>query len=587
VEQLIRSGRPVAGPLRFFRRCLHHALSLGYWSSGLWLILCFCPVSSTAQPGVEIVATVPTQNALNVPPATSIAVTFNADMDESTLTDANIVVTATMTGHHSGTVLYDPASRSASYNPDRDFVPGDVVSVTVTTRVQSSRRTPLSTAYCWSFTVAVAGGAAVFDSAGTYATGGEPTSMLAVDLDDDGDLDLAVGSYGDGAVAIHRNDGAAGFTLDSAYAVGYGPYSLAAGDFDLDGDIDLAASVETSEYFGWVAVMLNDGNGILASAVDYPTSGASVAVYAADLDGDGDLDLASIDGLATDKLSVLLNAGDGTFVFNDSYAAGGSPIDVTAGDLDGDGDVDLASVDLYADSVSIFFNDGHGAFTLGSAYWTGQRPQSVVAADFDGDGDLDLVTGNEYPEYMAGASVLLNNGDGTFGMFTGNYLGGIIIFGTCSVAAADIDNDGDLDIEAASSVVTTLLNNGQAEFGESEYYLSGANPWDLIAADLDGDGDIDLATGNSGSDDITILLNRTPCECPHQADWDEDGLRTALDLGFLIDVLYAGETDLQDPGCPTTRFDFDCDGFVTGLDLSGFVDHLFAGEPGPCDPCGL
>jgi hypothetical protein len=75
------------------------------------------------------------------------------------------------------------------------------------------------------------------------------------------------------------------------------------------------------------------------------------------------------------------------------------------------------------------------------------------------------------------------------------------------------------------------------------------------------------------------------CRCPFQSDFDEDGFLTALDLSGMIDILFAGQPDVQDASCPSPRADFDCDGFSTALDLSGLIDHLFAGGAGPCDPC--
>ena len=77
------------------------------------------------------------------------------------------------------------------------------------------------------------------------------------------------------------------------------------------------------------------------------------------------------------------------------------------------------------------------------------------------------------------------------------------------------------------------------------------------------------------------------CRCPFQSDFDEDGFLTALDLSAMIDILFAGQPDVQDPSCPAPRADFDCDAFSTALDLSGLIDHLFAGGAGPCDPCAL
>jgi hypothetical protein len=90
-------------------------------------------------------------------------------------------------------------------------------------------------------------------------------------------------------------------------------------------------------------------------------------------------------------------------------------------------------------------------------------------------------------------------------------------------------------------------------------------------------------------EDIVNVLIWMPwecfCTCPKQGDMDGDGFPTPLDMGILIDVLFAGLNDIVDPGCWDTRSDFDCDGFATPLDLSGLIDYLFAsGEP-PCDPC--
>jgi len=77
------------------------------------------------------------------------------------------------------------------------------------------------------------------------------------------------------------------------------------------------------------------------------------------------------------------------------------------------------------------------------------------------------------------------------------------------------------------------------------------------------------------------------CECPNQADIEPDNFVTALDLSACIDILFAGASDVQDPLCPSPRFDADCDNFTTALDLTVVIDHLFAGGAGPCDPCAL
>lgn len=100
----------------------------------------------------------------------------------------------------------------------------------------------------------------------------------------------------------------------------------------------------------------------------------------------------------------------------------------------------------------------------------------------------------------------------------------------------------------------------------------------------------DTITGVTVTDGVrtTLDVQLTPlpaCACDYQGDADADGYLTPLDLGSMIDVLFAGKPDVQDSGCPTGRFDFDCDGFSTAVDLGLMIDYLFAGGDAPCDPC--
>jgi len=91
-----------------------------------------------------------------------------------------------------------------------------------------------------------------------------------------------------------------------------------------------------------------------ASTLDvgnYPLS-----VTADDLDGDGDGDLAVANNNSND-LSVLLGNGDGTFASAVDYGVGDTPQAVAAADLDGDGDYDLVVANYDSDNVSILLNN--------------------------------------------------------------------------------------------------------------------------------------------------------------------------------------------------------------------------------------
>ncbi len=65
----------------------------------------------------------------------------------------------------------------------------------------------------------------------------------------------------------------------------------------------------------------------------------------------------------SDNVSVLLNNGDGTYAAAVNYAAGDGPRSVFAGDLDGDSDLDLAVANAYSDNVTVHLNNGDGTFS--------------------------------------------------------------------------------------------------------------------------------------------------------------------------------------------------------------------------------
>ena len=83
-----------------------------------------------------------------------------------------------------------------------------------------------------------------------------------------------------------------------------------------------------------------------------------------------------------------------------------------------------------------------------------------------------------------------------------------------SIAAADLDGDGDADLAVAnqqSNNVTVFRNNGSANFTEApgSPETAGSFPQDIVAARLDADAATDLAVVNQGSssENVTILRN--------------------------------------------------------------------------------
>jgi hypothetical protein len=134
----------------------------------------------------------------------------------------------------------------------------------------------------------------------------------------------------------------------------------------------------------------------------------------------------------------------------------------------------------------------------------GRQPRSVAVGDFNHDGAADLVTANYGDNSI---SVLLGNGDGTFGK-PENYAVGA---GPVSIAVADFNKDGNADVAVtncggcqypgAGNSVSILLGRGDGSFGKHKDYTTGAGPKSVAAGDFNGDGNPDLAVADFCGDD--------------------------------------------------------------------------------------
>jgi len=194
--------------------------------------------------------------------------------------------------------------------------------------------------------------------------------------------------------------------------------------------------------------------------------------------------------------------GDLAFAPHVDYAAPGFPESIVSGDFDRDGDPDLA-VANFAGTVSIFLNNGDGTFQPSQEYSTGGQPGpifpgqplSLATADLNRDGILDLAVANSASNTV---SVLLGNGDGSFQTS--------VSFGTgaspTSVAISDWNGDGRPDLAVTNSTdntVSLLLGDGTGTFGAKSDVATGTNPVSVAVGDVNGDGAQDVITSNAGA----------------------------------------------------------------------------------------
>jgi hypothetical protein len=283
--------------------------------------------------------------------------------------------------------------------------------------------------------------------------------------------------------------------------------AIAAGDFDRDGVVDLAAASPDSPN---LSVLRGQGDGTFQAEQRLDLGGRSPqALVTTDINGDGKLDLAAAGGSgAFSGVTVLLGNGDGSFQPPASFLAGAGPRALVTADFNHDGHPDFATAnagDGYGgfEDVSVLLGNGDGTFGSPQSLTAGARPGAVATGDFNGDGTADLVAANFDGEDL---SLLLSNGNGTF---QAESRFGTSLAGVSSVAVADFNGDGRADVAATmsfSNQVVVFFGNGDGTFQQSVNYETGSGPVSVSAIDLNGDGHVDLATRNFNSDDLSVLL---------------------------------------------------------------------------------
>ncbi len=275
------------------------------------------------------------------------------------------------------------------------------------------------------------------------------------------------------------------------------------GDFNADGLPDLVLETHTSTEALGLYFLRGQGDGTFAAPIQV-FSGCCANVTNGDVNGDGKLDLIFSFG---SEEWVLLGKGDGTFGDLQRSPAPASPRAPLVLDFNGDGKLDLALADQ-GGGVSILLGKGDGTFATATNFpiGGGAAANAIVAGDFNGDGVLDIAASNPGPPNFTGTtvSVLLGNGDGTFGAPT-DFIVGTDPF---PIVTADFDQNTELDLAVAnymSASVSVLLGKGDGTFAPKLDALDGPFPVGIGAADFNGDGRPDIAIG-SAAPSLAVLL---------------------------------------------------------------------------------
>ena len=353
------------------------------------------------------------------------------------------------------------------------------------------------------------------------------TGLRAADFNNDGIPDLVVAdNFGNINVLEGLGDGffrpVFAHTFPSPAQI---PWNVVTADFNHDGNVDFA--VVQTDYVvsgsGSVQVFLGKGDGTFQAPLEIPAPLGAFSLAVADFNGDGKPDLAvlvsqqaaAIEGLTSapdGSILIFLGNGDGTFTSHGSYTVEPGAQAIIAGNFNGDGTPDLAVLSVSTGApnqngdVLLLTGKGDGTFTAGTDVPLTGAPGtnfvSLAAADFNRDGRLDLAAAISDGEPGSGELViLLGRGDGTFHPPV-PYATGVLY-----VTVGDLNGDRIPDlIVTGQSVTGYFLGNGDGTFQpESAFFgLSG----NFITLDLHGDGRVNIAGFSEGEfTGIATLLN--------------------------------------------------------------------------------
>jgi enediyne biosynthesis protein E4 len=335
------------------------------------------------------------------------------------------------------------------------------------------------------------------------------------------------------------------------------------------------------------------------------TTGAGCAFF--DYDNDGWMDIYLVNSGSCDfynpnpPLSNALyrNNRDGTFT--DVTKKAGVPgnaygMGVAAGDYDGDGFTDLY-VSQYSRGI-LYHNNGDGTFTdvtEKAGVITSGWGTSAVWFDYDNDGRLDLFvcrfvdfdkaknqfcgnlrTGERWyciPRVYNPMPCWLfhNNGDGTFKDVSKESGIANSPAKAWGAVAADINNDGYVDLFVANDTVANFLfaNRGKGKFEEIgllsgvgfSSYGRARSGMGVDAADFDQDGWVDLFVANVDQEMFSLYHNNK----------DESFRDMAIPLGI-------GNATKLMSGWGLKFFDYNNDGLLDLLLCNGHPDDKIDGR---------
>ena len=427
--------------------------------------------------------------------------------------------------------------------------------------------------------------------AAEYNLSGHVFQIIPIDVNNDSVIDLACANGGGYfSVLIGNGDGTFAAAVD--YPSGAHTMSVIEGSFNADTIIDFACgNVNDST----ISIFLGNGDGTFQSAITtpkltYPPNSIAAGKY--DADSLDDIAFVRANSSTTDTLGILFNTGSGvmsseTFIEVDRRTKQVLSADI---DLDGDGDILVLHREILTGApdhaIWVFKGNGDGTFTAPyfPDYLGAETSMNFVDANFDGFMDLTVSTGQVDVSGSFGF-VSLNDS-------TGNFSESIAVIADVSesfleIVAGYFNKDTLIDIAASTNnglvnrETYIYLNNGASLMPVKNTLEDWAH--DLVATDFNGDGCTDLMISDNWVTNFT-KFSWSDCCCR--------GIRGNVDGDFndeinISDLLRLVNLSFVDGPWPDCNEEIDVDGsFIIDIgDIVYLVEYMFGGGPAPV-ACG-
>jgi len=465
------------------------------WS--LLFVLGLAPTISAQNLQIQSIDPAAAQNHVAV--GANLVIQFDDTIAAASLTPASLILRGRQ-GGLLGAGLSGGGTATVTVDPLSDFLPGDVISLTLTTALLSESGHSLVRGHTYSFSV---------------ASGAVPAPAAA----------LAQRVIGSGE---------------------FGGRDIRALDYDGDGDMDVVSANEGVPE--QIYVYENDGN---QEFCPFNTGGNFRLAEVYDIDGDGDYDNFGATGAFDTELNWFEN--EGSLPYTEHFISSADPWTLAGGDLDSDGDVDVVAAVLIPNRVLWFANNGAGSFNPGQnipTSFNGGSDSYFYVRDINSDGAMDILA-----FHRDAFDMVWYENDGSQ-----NFTEHLVLDSPDRgrAASADLDDDGDVDLVFVSTENSPTLplawfeNDGSENF--TQHPIPATSTGRLYVADiadLDGDQDMDIVAGgywfeNDGGENFSeaplgggLELNgQHYANGLDQADIDGDGDLDAVVLGAWTTAWY-------------------------------------------------